>query len=314
MAKNPLISIIIPVYNAEKYIEKCLSSLLAQTYSNIEILCTNDCSTDNSASIIQEMQKKDSRIKLFQHKTNKGPATARNTGLDNASGEYIMFCDNDDSYKPNMCEKMLNTILEQDVDLVTCRANIENTYLDKPLADYVNSQPIGRYHLCDKMKCHLNVLLWNKIYKKSLIDKYEIRFPDGVSGEDDAFCCNYGAVAETYYGLEDKLYDYVLRKSSFTFTIGRGKASEKRFDKIRIIEFIYNFMEKYDLHKKCKMQFQDRVNKEMIYMFEWNKSFFARREIIKRYNTFIAKTIFKEEKKSIGALTILKRLKQCYWF
>ncbi len=314
MSLSPLISIIIPVFNAEVYIEKCLNSLCAQTYANIEILCTDDCSTDNSVKIIQKLQENDPRIKLFHHEKNQGPATARNTGLDGASGEYIMFCDNDDTYEPNMCEKMLSAMLEYDADLVTCRANIENTYLDKPLADYVNSQPIGKYHLCDKMKCHINVLLWNKIYKKSLIDKYRIRFPDGVSGEDDAFCCTYSAVSEKYYGLEDKLYNYALRKSSFTFTIGRGKASEKRFDKIRIIEFIYNFMEKYNLLKKCKMTFSDRVNKEMIYMFEWNKSFFARREIIKRYNAFIENTIFKEEKKSIGALTILKRINQCYWF
>lgn len=314
MTQKPLISIIIPIYNAEEYIEKCLNSLVLQTYANIEILCTDDCSTDNSVQIVKKLQEKDSRIKLYLHKTNKGPATARNTGLDRASGEYIMFCDNDDTYEPNMCEKMLDTMLEHNADLVTCRASIENVYLDRPLAEYINSQPVGMYHLCDKMKCHMNVLLWNKIYKKSLIDKYEIRFPDGVSGEDDAFCCNYAAVAEKYYGLSDRLYNYVLRKSSFTFTIGRGKASEKRFDKIRIIEYIYNFMKKHDLLKKCKLLFLDRVNKEMIYLFEWNKSFWVRREIIKRYNAFFDKTIFKEEKRTVNTLTILKRIKQCYWF
>ena len=279
MTQKPLISIVIPVYNAENYIEKCLNSLLAQTYPNIEILCTNDCSTDNSASIIQEMQKKDSRIKLFQHETNKGPATARNTGLDNAQGEYIMFCDNDDSYEPNMCEKMLTTMLEQDADVVTCRANVENSHLDKHLANYVNSQPIGKYYLCDKMKFHLNMLLWNKIYKKSLIDKYEIRFPDGISAEDDAFSYNYGAVAGKYYGLEDKLYNYLLRNSSFTFSIGRGKDKKKRYDRIEILRYTYNFLEKHNLLKKCKLLFQDRIEKEVSYMLYCDKSFFERRKL-----------------------------------
>lgn len=314
MSQKPLISIIIPVYNAENYIEECLNSLTSQTYKNIEILCTDDCSTDNSVLIIEELIKKDSRIKLFKHKTNSGPATARNTGLDRASGEYIMFCDNDDSYMPDMCEKMLNAVLEFDADLVTCRANIENAYLDKPLAGYVNNQPIGKYHLCAKMKSRINVLLWNKIYKKSLIDKYEIRFPDGLSGEDDAFCYIYGAVAEKYYGLDNKLYNYVLRKSSYTYTIGRGKACDKRFDKIKIIEYIYEFLKKHNLLKKCKLQFIDIVNTEIIYLYEWNKSLIDRMEINRRYNAFIKKTIFSKEVRTTNLLVILKRILKSYWF
>lgn len=314
MAKKPLISIIIPVYNAENYIEECLNSLTSQTYENIEILCTDDCSTDNSALIIEELMKKDSRIKLFKHKINSGPATARNTGLDRASGEYIMFCDNDDTYKPTMCEKMLNAIINENVDIVTCRANVINADFDKPQVEYVNSQPFGKYFLCNKIMPCVNVLLWNKIFKKSIIDKYEIRFPDGLSSEDDVFCIEYLAVAKDYFGIYEELYNYKLRKSSYTYQLGRKNLGKKKYDKIEVLKIIYYFLEKNNIIEKCLDFYRVVVAREITYLFEYNRSFFIRREIIKRYNKFIKNTVLKNEPRSLELRVILERFLKCYWF
>ena len=106
------ISVIIPVYNAEKYIAGCLDALCAQTFGDIEVLCVDDGSTDGSGSILAEYAGKDPRIRVFPQ-ANSGPAAARNLGLKNAGGRYVMFCDADDSYRPDCCERMLRAMTEK---------------------------------------------------------------------------------------------------------------------------------------------------------------------------------------------------------
>ena len=122
--KKTVISIILPVYNCEKFLSRCLEALLIQTYSNIEVLCINDGSTDKSLQILEQYAQKDSRIKVFSQE-NSGPAKARNLGLAKARGDYLMFCDSDDWYEPQMCECMLKTIELENVDLVICKANVK---------------------------------------------------------------------------------------------------------------------------------------------------------------------------------------------
>ena len=107
MAK-PLVSVLIPVYNVEKYLERCLDSILKQTLTKIEIICVNDGSTDNSLSILKEYQKKDSRI-IIVNKENGGLPSARNAGLDRAEGKYVGFVDSDDYIEPNMFQKLYDT-------------------------------------------------------------------------------------------------------------------------------------------------------------------------------------------------------------
>lgn len=106
------ISVIIPVYNAEKYIAGCLDALCAQTFGDIEVLCVDDGSTDGSGSILAEYAGKDPRIRVLPQ-ANSGPAAARNLGLKNAGGRYVMFCDADDSYRPDCCERMLRAMTEK---------------------------------------------------------------------------------------------------------------------------------------------------------------------------------------------------------
>ena len=321
-----LISIIVPVYNAEEYIEGCLCSLLEQTYSNIEVICVDDCSTDNSVNIIKKYEAKDNRIKLFSTENNSGPATARNIGLDNSNGEFIMFCDNDDTYCNNMCETMVSAMIDKNADLVTCRANIINRHMDEPLANYINSNPLGFFKIPVELKHSINVLLWNKIYKKTIIEKYGIRFPDGVSAEDDAFIIQYACGVEYYLGLEVGLYNHLFRKSSFTNTIGRAIAKEKKFDKIKIIKCIYDFMDRNNLLEKEELHLKYKIISELAYMFKYNNLLWDKLKIISLYNDFVKSTkklkykeynyynLYKRLHNRINPIALYNLINKCYWF
>lgn len=326
MQQDSMISIILPVYNAQEYIEKCLTSLTTQTYSNIEVLCVDDCSTDESLNIMKKAAQQDSRIKIFSTGTNSGPATARNTGLDNANGEFIMFCDNDDTYSQNMCAVMIETMTTYDAELVTCKSNVENKYIDEELANYINSNPTGKIILNSDIKHSINVLLWNKIYKKSIINKYKIRFPDGVSAEDDAFIMQYVSVIKKYFGLQDYLYNHLFRNTSYTNTIGRAKAADKKFDKIKIIKNMYDFLIENNLFEKEEEYFKNRTRAELIYMFSYNKEPGDKQKIIHLYNEFVKNSkyldykkynyyaFYKRMYKRLNPLLLFSLIRNCCWF
>ena len=112
------VSVIIPVFNTEEYLPKCISSIINQTIKNIEIICVNDCSTDNSLKILQNFSKQDIRIRIVDLKENKGVSNARNTGIDLAQGEYIYFIDSDDWIDTNYLEEMLTKIKEVNSDII----------------------------------------------------------------------------------------------------------------------------------------------------------------------------------------------------
>ena len=124
MALAPLISVVIPVYNAEKFIEKCVRSLFEQTFDQVEYIFVDDCSTDNSIAILQSLidkcQNRADNVIIINNKVNQGVAVARNIGLSNAKGKYIIFCDSDDWIDPQMLQKMYSIALGTDADVVMC--------------------------------------------------------------------------------------------------------------------------------------------------------------------------------------------------
>lgn len=186
---SPLISVIVPVYNAERYLERCISSIVSQSYDNLEILLVNDGSTDRSRSICEKWSKKDARI-LYLEKKNSGVSATRNAGLKIAKGEYIVFLDSDDYMLTEMCRTLYQKLVETDADCVICSilepnnniwgcsSDIDYTSLDNLKKDYIALQQTELLSPC-----------WNKIYKKSLIKSY---FPEDMSfGEDLVFCLDY---------------------------------------------------------------------------------------------------------------------------
>ena len=211
--KNSLISVIIPIYNVEKYLEKCIESIINQTYTNLEIILINDGSTDNCDKICEEYAKKDNRIKVI-HKLNEGLSNARNTGLDVANGKLIVFVDSDDYIKKTMIEELKNNMEKYNSDISTC-----NYYRKYKIGKIkINKIKIGNKFTKKEKFIEAKdgnklvaVCAWNKLYKKEIFEK--IRFPEGKIYED----------SYTIYDIVDKankisynpkpLYFYRMRKS-----------------------------------------------------------------------------------------------------
>ena len=237
------ISIIVPVYNCDKYLARSIDSLLNQTISNIEIICIDDGSTDESFKILNDYASKHSHIILLRQE-NKGPAIARNRGLAIAQGEYIMFCDSDDWYKRDMCEKMLQTIRLKDVDMVMCDCNIVKEDESYKVRDddiiYHKLNTFGYHTLTVELKHKVNSVLWNKIFKKSILDKNNIDFPSGHYHDDMAFILQYLCSSKNVYGIDFKLYNYVFRSNSIMhqtyFSVNDDK---KLFDVIDALKYFY---------------------------------------------------------------------------
>lgn len=208
--KDILVSIVIPVYNAEIYLKKCINSILTQTYKNIQIILVNDGSTDNSAKICEDFLKKDNRIKLI-NKTNGGVSSARNMGIYNCEGDYIVFVDSDDWIDSRHIEDLVNPIFIEDYDLVVCNYSIVNenkcnknsSY--KQMNNYINKDFYNlRYLFNSPCLC---------LYKKRIIKDNSIIF-NTISnfGEDQEFNIKYCMYAKTYFYNEKFSYYYYKKK------------------------------------------------------------------------------------------------------
>lgn len=182
MNEKPLISVIIPVYNTEKFLAKCLDSVISQTYVNLEIIIINDGSKDNSQLIIDEYAKKDKRIVPILTE-NRGPSSARNYGLEISKGEYITFVDSDDFLKSDMYEIMVNSIDDCEV----CVVGYYLCYKNGEVIKGVNGNQILSFQKNDAMyqlaqDKYIESYLWNKLFKRSVFDG--VRFPVGKKYED----------------------------------------------------------------------------------------------------------------------------------
>ena len=179
-----LISIIVPIYNVEKYINQCLDSIINQTYKNLEIILVDDGSPDNCGKICDEYAIKDNRIKVI-HKENGGLSSARNAGLDVASGEYISFIDSDDYVAENFIEKLYGLCKENDAEIAECgfikfEGYIELKYLEEKNEKYVSTDMLKRMYFETATR---TIVVWNKLYKRCIYEG--LRFPIGKINEDE---------------------------------------------------------------------------------------------------------------------------------
>jgi len=245
----PAISIIVPVYKTEKYISRCLESLVNQTFRDIEIICVNDGSPDNAPAICEDYAKKDGRIVLLSQ-TNQGLSAARNTGLLHAHGEYIQFCDSDDFFDLTMCEKMYNVISSTNVDIVVADVNL--IYEGIPARDdesYYRSSFRGISTITDETFKKINVFAWNKIYKKNVLEKYGINFPYGLYYEDASFIFKYLMVSKTIYCIGEPLYNYVCHHGS-VMEQTRNDKPDFAIDHIYVIRDVAHFLEIHGFQTK----------------------------------------------------------------
>ncbi len=222
MEFKPKISVIIPIYNVEKYLGECLDSVLAQSFKDFEVICVDDGSTDKSTKILEEYQKKDNRIKILQQQRG-GAGVARNLGLGHAQGKYVQFLDSDDYFEPNLLEEMYTRAEKYDVDLVVCSSKkvddegniIESKNPNSPIN--LAKTPLDKIYNKNDFKEDFFSLLtpvpWNKLFKKDLIINNEIEFPNLHICEDIAFVHSYEAVAEKILVFDKELINYRFNRA-----------------------------------------------------------------------------------------------------
>lgn len=197
------VSVIIPVYNVENYLRKCLDSLVNQTLKDIEIIVVNDGTTDNSQEIINEYVKKYPKKVVSIIQENGGQGTARNTGLLHAKGEYIGYVDSDDYVEENMYEELYKKAKEEDSDIVICGNNVV-----KENYDFLSKEEVDKEFLLGKMA------VWNKIYKKNIIVDNKIQFRSKVWYEDLDFTMKVYFSSKKISYVDKPLYNYLLREGS----------------------------------------------------------------------------------------------------
>lgn len=244
------LTVIVPVYNVEPFLSKCLDSLLSQTYRDIDIICINDGSTDGSANILKEYAKKDNRITIVT-KANGGLSSARNEGLKKCKSDFVMFCDSDDYVDPRICERMLNAIESSGSDLATCvqkviyQAHEEMRFSDY---EYYRLKYMGKQTINDSLILNTDVSVLNKIFRMSIINKNGINFPDKLNNEDFYFCNAYMSVSHSIYFVEDELYNYVRREGSIMSE--NFEAKKLSMDHLLVTEKLFDFYNKTSYIKK----------------------------------------------------------------
>lgn len=218
------ISLIIPVYNTASYLRKCLNSICNQTYKNIEIICIDDGSFDGSEKIVDEFSKKDSRI-IVVHKQNQGESNARNTGLKLCSGDYVGFVDCDDWIEPQMYERLIQTLEDNDVDMVVAGYYIDNDNDSKRVLNELKiiKENFGRHQLLEyvyKRDCYRSFTgyIWGKIYKKEILYNKQnelILFDESFKmGGDIYYFSNIALNAKKISYIDEAYYHYYQRSNS----------------------------------------------------------------------------------------------------
>lgn len=238
---SPKISIIVPVYNVENYIQDCINSILKQDLKEIELILVNDGSTDNSGYICDEFSKKDRRIKVI-HKENGGQSSARNRGIEVAEGDFIGFVDSDDWIEKEMYETLYAKAMESEADIVAC--NISQYTKDSSSHLYWHDIKEQSYDKASAMKeLYLNERLTfspcNKIYKKELF--VDIRFKEGYILEDMEFAYRIMHLADKVYYIGKPLYNYRYNESSTM----RKTFTKKRLDEFEVRKNMYYFYLKH---------------------------------------------------------------------
>ena len=274
--QNPILSIIVPIYNVEKYLKKCIESILSQTFKEYELILVNDGSPDSCLSICKEYEKKDDRI-IVVDKENGGLSSARNAGINIAKGKYLGFVDSDDWIEKSMYESLITIAEKYDADIVHCEY-VESIDENKKILQDKNiiEKCFNRDEALDNLYNELTVstaIAWNKIYKRKLFD--EIRYPNGKIHEDEFTTYKLIYKSNKIVYTNKKLYYYrntpnSIMNSSFNLKkLDYFEALEERigfFNKVNnnkmkaktIIHYYFRLIESYysdkDINDKEKME------------------------------------------------------------
>lgn len=257
-----MISVIIPVYNVEKYLEKCLNSIVNQTLDNIEIILVEDCSTDKSLEICKRYSYKYDNIKLIQHEVNKGLSAARNTGLEYASGKYIGFIDSDDWVDKYMFEKLYKHIQDNDADIAICGImsilkNGEKIKSKMPQNEVLYTQEEILNNFFDS---NISAHAWDKLYKKELFVNNNIRYPEGKYYEDVYPTYKLLSKSKKVVIIKEYFYNYNRRDESIT----TSEFSEKNLDALEQLDNIKKDMISNNIYDSYKYGYESRYARNLM--------------------------------------------------
>lgn len=252
------VSIIVPIYNDEKYLEDCLNSLINQTLKSIEIICVDDGSTDSSLEILKRYEKIDSRIIVLQQ-SNQGAGVARNNGLKIAKGEYLLFLDSDDVFELNMSELMFNIAKERDLEILVCSSNRfdTNTGQTEETSWTIGRQwiPNERPFSSQSVKSHFFDIFiwwpWDKLYKKSYIDSLGISFQNLRTTNDLFFVCTAVIMADRVDYIDDVLV-HQRRSVTTSLSVTREKSWDNFYKALILLK---DYLKVNNIYKRFEQDF-----------------------------------------------------------
>lgn len=265
---NVKISVIVPVYNVEKYLDRSLASLCKQTLKEIEIICIDDCSTDNSLGILNKYAEKDTRIKVISLDKNSGAAIARNKGLEIAQGEYLGFMDSDDEIDPDYYEKLYNKAITENADLA--KAESKTVYSNGTVRlknnDYLKKH--GKYYFIGQW--------WTAIYKHSIVQDNKIHFPtDIIKAQDTVFLGLFIVHVKKMVFVDGTYYYYYRREDSLDtpdylpINVNKLKSALKT---LRLLTHHFNEYKVYEEDKKAYLYFfLKKFNRALVYSLRNNE-------------------------------------------
>ncbi|MFD1705951.1 glycosyltransferase family 2 protein [Siminovitchia sediminis] len=254
------ISIIVPVYNLENLLPRCVESILAQTFKNFELILVNDGSTDQSGELCEKYAEKDLRVKVI-HKENGGVASSRNAGLAAAKGRYIGFVDNDDCINKNMFEILYKNLLKYDSDIAICEVckvnegeliDIENFHTQYKVQQFNNIEALNYYYLNTNDATF--IYPWNKLYKRDLFEN--LQYEVGNIYDDETVAHHLFYTSNKIIYVRSELYYYVQRKGSQI----NSPFSIKKFGRIYALknrEVFFRKKKEHELHQKALKHYMD---------------------------------------------------------
>lgn len=303
------ISVIIPIYNREKYITQCIKSIMKQSFKNIEIICVNDGSTDSSLKILEELQKKDKRIVIIDKK-NSGVCSARNIGLEKAKGNYILFVDGDDWIEPTCIEECYNKVTKFNLDMVSfgfIKKYTDNSKneITMDLVEFKENDIIsGKEYFKNLLNFKASVVVWNKLLKKEIILKNNIKFLEKITvTEDVLFLANLTKYLNKIGKIDKVFYNYRMGENN-----GTGNIKEKYMEDASIV---FSEINKLYLTEK---EIIPLINKRKIINFSWivlNKKYHKFRSY-KQYENEFFKTLKKVKFSRKDEINISKRKKELF--
>ena len=269
----PKISVIVPVYNVEKYLEQCLKSIINQTFSDIEIICVNDGATDNSEAILKSFEQQDNRIKII-NKKNGGLSSARNAGMKVATGEFISFIDSDDWVDETMLEKMYNNITSLNSDISICavhnfdeqKQQIDDSlpYFTLELFNETFDNKAFSYKETKDFIMDVCVMAWNKLYRKSFLDECKAIFPDGLIFEDGPFFFSIFFKTQKISIVREFLYYYRINRTGSILQ----KHNKNLMDIIDVVNLMYDEISQTPIWNEIKHTFYKKKADDIFYRYQ----------------------------------------------